>query len=479
MSIESAAVVSAVDRQRALRWLAVAIGSLLLAGGFALLLVVGRVPPLSLLITDPGFFRRCLVVHVDLALVLWFYAFATALFVLIPSRTPPNPVGRWAVGLATLGVVLLMVSAALPGVRPVLANYVPVLDHPLYLAGLLAIAGGLVGSLLDARLLPGSEPVAWVAPGGRPLLPAAAVPWLRASAIAILVAFVTFGASAAATPAGLGPQAHYEALMWGGGHVLQLASVAAMLAVWILLLTPVLGRSPVGRGTSALLAGALVTPLLGAPLLSSMGTSTLAYHVGFTRLMQLGIAPIVLAFLFLCGRALWRHHRVAGARRGLDVRVTGFVASAGLTLLGFGLGAAIHGSNTVVPAHYHASIGGVTVAFMAATYPLLEALGLPAAPGRLARLAPWQPLMLGVGQLVFASGFALAGAHGMARKSYATEQQVRSLAEHVGLGVMGLGGVLAILGGLSFLVIIGAIVHRHLRAAASPSGLEPIHPTTR
>ncbi len=473
-------MVSAVDRRRALAWLAVATGSLFLAGAFALLLVIGRVPPLSLLITDAAFFKRCLVVHVDLALVLWFYAFAAALFVLIPSRAAPSAVGRGAVGLAVGGVAFLMVSAALPEARPVLANYVPVLDHPLFLAGLLAIGGGLAFSLLDPRLLPGSEPD----PSrlGRPLLPAAAVPWLRASAIAILVALVTFAVSALSTSPGLGPQAHYEALMWGGGHVLQFASVAAMLGVWAMLLQPVLGGSPVTRGQAALLSAALVTPLLGAPLLASAGTSTSAYHVGFTRLMQLGIAPVVLVFLCFCVRALLRHrragHSLLDGSRGLDVRVTGFLASAALTVTGFGLGAAIHGSNTVVPAHYHASIGGVTVAFMAATYPLLEGLGLPAATGRLARLVPWQPLMLGVGQLVFACGFALAGAHGMARKTYAAEQQVRTLGEHVGLGVMGAGGLLAIAGGLSFLFIIAAIVLRHLRDVRA-ARLQTCNPITR
>ena len=36
------------------------------------------------------------------------------------------------------------------------------------------------------------------------------------------------------------------------------------------------------------------------------------------------------------------------------------------------LGAMIRDSNTVVPAHYHASIGAVTVAFMGAAYHLLK-----------------------------------------------------------------------------------------------------------
>lgn len=462
-----------IDRRRALQWFALAFGSLLLAGIFALLLVLGRMPPLSSLFVDPVFFRRCLVVHVDLAMVLWFYAFTTALFVLIPSRSGTNTIGRNAALLAGIGVVLLMAAATIPGVAPVLANYVPVLDHPLFIAGLVAIALALAFTLLDARLLPRNEsrPV----PGGFSL-PVAAVPLLRCSAIAILLALLTFVAAWTVMPAGLSPAAYYEALVWGGGHVLQFASVAAMLAVWVVLLTPVLGREPVSRRTTALLGAVLVTPLFGAPLLALQGTTTLAYRLGFTRLMQFGIAPVVLVFLGLCVRALVRAHRAGVLPRGANGRVLGFATSALLTLVGFAMGASIHGSNTVVPAHYHASIGGVTVALMAVSYPLLEGLGLPGLLGRSRALIPWQPVILGVGQVVFAAGFALAGAHGMQRKSYASEQQIRTTAEYVGLGIMGAGGLLAVLGGILFLFLVGAIWHRALFAVTRKTlGREVIH----
>ena len=80
-----------------------------------------------------------------------------------------------------------------------------------------------------------------------------------------------------------------------------------------------------------------------------------------------------------------------------DPRISAFAVSAGLTVLGFGLGAAIRGSNTMVPAHYHASVGGVTVAFMAATYLLLPAFRFAIPTLRLRRAAAWQPALYGVG----------------------------------------------------------------------------------
>jgi heme/copper-type cytochrome/quinol oxidase subunit 1 len=167
----------------------------------------------------------------------------------------------------------------------------------------------------------------------------------------------------------------------------------------------------------------------------------------------------VSLFLVACLRQLWQE-RQAGR---LDMsalanpRISGFLVSAALTVLGFALGAAIRGSNTMVPAHYHASIGGVTAAFMTAAYLMLPAFGCARPTPRLRRAAAWQPVVYGVGQMVFATGFGLAGVYGMSRKAYGAEQAGRGLAESIGLGVMGVGGLLAVVGGILFLAIVAAI----------------------
>lgn len=250
-----------------------------------------------------------------------------------------------------------------------------------------------------------------------------------------------------------------------------------MVAVWLVLLTPVLGQPPVSRGVAAVLFGLLLLPVLAAPVLALHGPVTATYRLGFTRLMQWGIFPTVSLFLLLCLRALWRARREGRLHAGWanEGRVLGFFASAGLTVLGFVLGSLIRGSNTMVPAHYHASIGAVTAAFMAVTYVLLEPLGMPIPSPRLARLSAWQPLLFGVGQSVFAIGFGLAGAHGMGRKAYGAEQLSRSLPQTLGLWVMGLGGLVAVCGGLIFLWIVTTSWHR---APASAGPLERSNPWT-
>ena len=68
-----------------------------------------------------------------------------------------------------------------------------------------------------------------------------------------------------------------------------------------------------------------------------------------------------------------------------------------------------------------------------------------------------------------ALGFSVAGAHGMARKVYAQEQHIRTAGEYVGLGLMGLGGLVATAGGVLFLVLVGIAWWRsHARVVTRP-----------
>lgn len=436
-----------------LQWFAIAVGSLVIAGLFSLLLVLGRLPGLDALFTDPLFFKRGLVVHVDLSIVVWFYAFIAALFFLLPVNLAPTRLARNSAALACGGILLLIAAAGIPKAMPVLANYVPVIDHPLYVAGLIVFGVAVLAAVLQPSLFPAHDESE-----KRFDLAEAALPALRAAAVALVMAAMTFFAAFVSTSRLLSSDAYYEIVMWGGGHVLQFASVAAMLAIWLTLTTWLTGRTPISRRGAGWLFGFLVAPLLVAPLLAMGDTTGATYRRGFTWLMQLGIAPTVTITLILCARAFILAKREGGLVLSLrDSRFSGLVTSVALTCIGFGIGLRIDGSNTLVPAHYHANIGAVTVAFMAITYPLLKTYGMPLWSTRVRRFAGWQPLLFGVGQMTFAIGFAVAGAYGMSRKTYAQEQVVNHVAQKTGLIVMGLGGLVAVVGGLLYLgIVIGA-----------------------
>src|SRR5690606_37131264 len=88
------------------RWFALAISSIAVAGTLAIVLVIGRLPGISeIVITDIEFAKRSLVVHVNLALAVWFFSFSAGLFCMLPGVQPMRftPVA-WA--LATIGTLL-------------------------------------------------------------------------------------------------------------------------------------------------------------------------------------------------------------------------------------------------------------------------------------------------------------------------------------------------------------------------------------
>jgi hypothetical protein len=356
---------------------------------------------------------------------------------------------------------LILFGAGVPHAPPLLANYVPTIGHPLFVAGQIAFAAGVVAAVLDRRRASRARATDFLA------LPAACVRGVQAACVALAIAAATLVVTWLRLPSNLAPEAFADHLVWGVGHVLQLVSTLAMLAVWAALLEGVLGSAPLSaRGASALY-GALLLPWTLAPVFAAAGPSSAAYQLGFTSLMRWCLFPGVLAFLACSVRELVRARRAGrlGAAALGDARLPAFLVSAGLALMGFALGALIRGQSTMVPAHYHASVGAVTVAFMAGTWLLLPAYGIEVS-ARLRRAAAWQPVVYGGGMLVFAVGFAIAGAHGMGRKVYGAEQAARGAAETLGLSLMGLGGFVAIAGGVLFLAIACAAWWR--RAPARP-----------
>ncbi len=458
-----------VDYSLTRRALSLAIGSLLLAGCFSLLLIVGRMPVFSTWVSDPLFFKRCLVLHVDLALIVWFFSFAAALYSLLPGEQSSHAMYRAGFAIAFAGVLTMVAGTLIPRTAPVLANYVPIIDNPVYVAGVSLFFGGLLLCFLNERLFVRPPEVAQTIPRSAwdpfRVTPDVATA-LKTTALAYVVAMTTFLVSWAATPRELEAKVYYELVFWGGGHVLQVANVAAMLAVWLLLLSSLLQSATLSARTARVLFAILLAPHLIGPLLTLNGTVAPTYRLGFTRLMQFGIAPVVVIILAICLQRLrkaWRDG-VIGKPQLQDPRLVGFAASAALTITGFLMGSVIRNSNTMIPAHYHASIGAVTVAFMAITYRLLEPLGFTLPGTRLPRLIPWQICLFGFGQVIFAVGFALGGMHGLSRKAYGVEQHLRSAGELIGLGVMGVGGLIAVGGGLLFLVLMVSAAQSRISA---------------
>lgn len=443
---------SGPDIETSRRWFLFSVSSLLFSGLLALVLCLARVPFLQGLVWDPGIFRRFLVIHVNLGLGVWLHTFMAALFCLLPAPRSAGPAG-WFVSLA--GVVLMIASGFARSAAPVLSNYVPVLAHPLFLAGLVIFWGGIALVLIGGgRLLPSRA--------AEGILPSAAESGFRAGGLAFLIGMAVTATAYFATPQGLAEESYFEMLFWGGGHVLLFSSEAVKLGVWLVLVSALAGREPVSRGISTALFALLMAGPAASLYFMKYETAASEYRQFFTEIMRWGIFPVSLAFLGFCIAALVRARHAGFGLRLSDVRTSGFLASALLTVLGFVFGAFIRSPSTLVPAHYHASMGAVTVAFMTMAFVLLPVFGFRI-PERWESKAALQPAIFGIGQALFAAGFAMAGAVGMGRKIYGQEQQVKGMLDYAGLAVMGLGGVIAVAGGILFLAVIIAAVRGERR----------------
>jgi hypothetical protein len=432
-------------RQRRLTaaWLMLGILALALAGIFAILLVIARVPGTEPLFPTQDFFKIALIVHVNQSVLIWFLAFGGALWSI---RRRGEAMSWTAFALAFAGCLLAAAAPFLAEGEPHLNNYVPVLENAPFLIALALFAAGILLQVISYLTRPPHVPK----------LEDPIAVGIASAAVATLAAAASFLWTWAEMQPGLSGQAYYEFLFWGPGHVLQFAYTQTMLTAWIWVAAAV-SRPLIlpGRWLSALLILG-VLPLLFVPVIQGLYPPVSAEsRLAFTRLMQYGNALAAVPVGALLTLALIRGGDPVPAQRLPAYRA--LIASLVLFAAGGVIGAAIAGVNTVVPAHYHGSIVGVTLALMGLTYVLLPELGFGGATTRMARL---QPGIYAGGQLLHIGGLAASGAMGIERKTAGAAQGLEGLAKAF-MGLMGLGGLLAVVGGILFvLAVLNAFVAR-------------------
>lgn len=431
------------DRRRTLAraWLWLGVAALIGSGIFSILLVLARTPFLQSLFPVADFFHVALVVHVDLSVLVWFVACAGVLWTLNGADRHPW-LANAALGCALAGTVMMATAPFFGEGRPVMSNYVPVLDDAWFLIGLGEF--GLGFALLTLRALAAPTRVGTALDGAGALRFG-----LNASAVAAAVALLALAWSWFTVPASLSGKPYYEMLFWGPGHVVQFTWTLLMLVAWLWLASLVHAAPPLSPRLALLLFGVGLVSVFVAPLVYlSWGVDSVPYRKMFTWLMRFGgglaILPLGLAVLI----ALARAPRAREARAPLAAALR---ASMLLFAIGGGVGFLIQGSDVRVPAHYHGSIVGITLALMGLAYALLPRLGYAEAKGR---LATWQPWLYATGQLLHITGLVWSGGYGVQRKVAGTEQVLRTPQEVAGMGLMGLGGLIAIAGGILFIVVM-------------------------
>lgn len=138
---------SSTARRAATAWLGLGLVSLVAAGIFSILLVVARTPVVQDLIPLVDVFRIALVVHVTMSVLIWLLAVSAATWSLSSSTDTPHW-DRFSFILAAAGTAVLITSPFAGADNPQMSNYLSVLQHPLFFAGLILFVAGICSHLV-------------------------------------------------------------------------------------------------------------------------------------------------------------------------------------------------------------------------------------------------------------------------------------------------------------------------------------------
>lgn len=443
-------------------WAGLAMLSLAIAGVFALLLAVSRIPGIQDIVPLPlDFFDRGLVIHVVFSFVVWFQAVFGCLLNVATARLADGAprmqgLGKLALATAYASCVLLFMAAFMERGEATLNNYIPAITDPLYYVGLVLLAAAL--GLMTLRLLIN---VAGSADRWKEPLPFGTISVALIFAVALMSFAIAWGTL-------VEEELSYEfneSLFWGGGHVLQFANTA-MLMTALFVLARLTLKDIVPKDNQLMLTG-----LSMLVLYSGMGISVTLkyapvhekYWSMFTKL-QYGLAfPALLVGVPLLVEII-QQRRIG---KGLPLCNPAFLClllSPVVFAVGGFLGFFVDGGDTRTPAHYHGIIAGINLSFMGLFYGFF----LPLLGRELARSKALyaQILMFGGGQLLASIGLFLAGGYGTPRKTAGGAQGLEAIGAKIGMYMNGIGALIAVIGGVMFIWMVSKALLREPQATS-------------
>jgi hypothetical protein len=422
-------------------WLKLAMASLLGSGIFSILLVLARTPMIKDVFPWDDFFYTGMVVHVNLSVLMFFLPCAGIIWN-FNSGDRHILLGRAALYFSAIGTAVMVASAFMADGEPLMSNYIPVIEGPVFFIGLSLIGFGF--SLLIVRSLIASISLGSWSEGASGLRIG-----IYAAAFSGAVAIFAIVWSYLTIPDSISGQYYYEVLFWGGGHILQYIHTLLMLVCWLWLASACrMHISLTPRITAFIFIFGLSTIIVVPYILIMQNVESVESISNFTLLMRAGGGMAALPFALVI---IWSAIFYVSPEPSRNPLRTTLIYSMLLFAVGGVFGYMIEGSNTLVTAHYHGSNGAITLAYMGLIYLLLHKLGF-GEPKR--KLANWQAHAFGLGQLLHAIGLAWAGGYGMQRKVAGSGQSLDNFQQTAGMAVMGIGGLIAVIGGILFLYVV-------------------------
>jgi cytochrome c oxidase subunit 1 len=487
-----------------------AVVMLLVGGILAVGVVLTRWPAVHWLQADT--FYMVLTAHGIDMLIYWIIFFEVAVLyfcasTLLRTRIATPNVAWLAYALMLIGAITNNVAVFQGGSSVMMTSYVPMMAAPAFYLGLILFA---VGALIACFVFFGTLVVA-----KREKTYQGSVPLVTFGAVvaAIIAVFTIASGAIILIPTwlmSLGVVTNvdpliYRTVWWAFGHSAQQVNVAAHISIWYAVAAIAFGAKPMSERVSrgAFLLYIFFLQLASAHhLLADPGVSTAWKVVNTSYFMYFAVLASMIHGLTIPG-AMEVAQRAKGYNKGLFEWLRrapwGNPVFSGvfISLVGFGFLGGISGvmmgteqlnmiiHNTIyVPGHFHATVVvGTTLSFMALTYFLIPTLFRREmiAP-KLARL---QPYLFGLSMYFFCLVMMGAGTLGVSRRHWDMAFQGAALAyewpgaAYLMMGLVGIGGVAAIVGGAIYIyVTVGSVLWgKRLDTGTTSSHVTPIPPT--
>jgi hypothetical protein len=459
------------ENKLAISWLKNGIWALALAGFYSIVLVILRTPQLSQIISDKSVFKSSLVIHVNLSVLAWLLSITCIIWSYGSRRLYFSNIFS---KLALAGIALMTISPLIGQSNPIMNNYVPILENVWFIIGLSLFGSSIlyfsilvfINSFHDFSLK-------------EEKYTAQILPVVKfTSSLMYIMVWGCFALSYGEVMAlsNIFPieiDYYYELLFWSGGHLLQFIYTQIVMFVWLILAELWIGKRLIYYEVYSSLF------IINFILSLFVFYSHLAYQmpeyeftVFFTKHMQYcgGIAPTLLMAVLII--EIFKFTRI---KNNLTFAAIAFMASILVFFAGGLIGVLISGINLSIPAHYHGSIVGISIGFLGFAYIFCFRDSVFATPDQtlskklftfslslkqpiygsnsLSCYSKWpniQLIIITFGQLLHIAGLALAGGYGILRKNPDGEI---ALAAKFYMGMLGGGGLIAIIGGLMFVYI--------------------------
>ena len=458
------------ENKLAISWLKNGIWALALAGLYSIVLVILRTPQLSQMISDKSIFKSSLIIHVNLSVLAWLLSITCVIWSYGSKRLY---FGNILNKLALFGIVLMAISPVIGQSTPIMNNYVPILENVLFIIGLSLFGSAILYFSILVLVNSFHDLVATEEKFTAQVLP---IVKLTSSLMYITVwGCFTLSYKEVMALSNIFPMEidyYYELLFWSGGHLLQFIYTQIVMFVWLVLAELWIGKNlAYYKAYRALFIINFILSLFVfyGHLVYQM--PEYEFTAFFTKHMQYcgGIAPTLLMAVLIIDI-----FKFTSIKKHLSFVAIAFMSSALVFFAGGLIGILISGINLSIPAHYHGSIVGISIAFLGFAYIFCfhDLVTIPAqtlsrklftfspspkqsivGDNSLCSYCKWPNIQLVIitfGQLLHIAGLALAGGYGILRKNPDGEI---ALAAKFYMGMLGGGGLIAIIGGLMFVYI--------------------------